>query len=73
MVVSGFVDVLVDHLDSLGHPAVAALLMQSVKTGAQGVKAKIDEALEKTDIDDKIVAGITGLKDKIIGAFKKED
>ena len=40
LIVGGFVDMLVESGDRLGHPAVTALLMQSVQTGAQGVDDK---------------------------------
>ena len=43
-----------------------------IVSGVQGVKAKIDEALEKTDIDDKVMAGLSSLKNKITDAFKKD-
>ena len=38
-----------------------------IKEGAGKVKEKISEALEKTEIDDKIKAGVENIKDK----FKK--
>ena len=31
----------------------------------KGLKDKVDEVLEKTDIDDKIKDGVAGLKDKV--------
>ena len=40
-----------------------------IKEGFGGIKDKMDDALEKTDIDDKIKEKFDDIKDK----FKKDD
>ena len=43
-----------------------------IKKGFEGIKDKIDDALEKTDVDDKIKGAFTGLKDKMDDALENK-